>query len=190
MLHTFKSLLSSPSTGALTGAAIVYSSVRLSYRIGPQYVLEINKDPAHPDTAQLNFIYRLLPSIERFKHTSLKCLQDRGYEITVTDHSASRHDLKHYTLPPTEGSWIQSRPSRPLAYNKPIELLRIRKKSASDSEKFIDIDELLIHCKECQVHTVAHRIEEPKWGSKDLLPSQHIDRHDWHKCYVERKSLW
>lgn len=177
-----------PITGAIAGGAICYGAIRYSNRPGPAYVLEINQDPHYPlsGSASLKYIHRTSPNIQSFHHTSLKCLQERGYEITVTDHTEYRHNLKHYMLKPTDDSWIQQTPYTPP--HIAVEMLHIFKKGTS-LEPF-DIDEFLRHCKECGAHTEVRRIETPLRNSKDLLPTQHLDRHEWHKCYVDRAKLW
>lgn len=176
-----------PLTGAMAGAAICYGAIRYSNRPGPAYVLEINRDLTYPvsGSVTLNYIHRTAPNIQNFDHKSLSCLQERGYEITVTDHTDYRNNLTRYTLKPTDDSWIQHTPYTPP--HTATEMLRVFKKGTS--LELFDIDEFLRHCKECGTHTEVRRIETPKRDSKDLLPTQHLDRHYWHKCYVDRTKL-
>lgn len=158
--------------------------VGAKYVFRPRYTLEINPERPYVRTESdklkaviLNYRQRHYPNIVDAHHKSLRCLEERGYRISGAS-SSNSWKFRHGS------DTVRDRPTA-VEQGVPEPILRITR---IKREEEFDIDDFLNACKECQAHTEVHRITRP--GPFSMNADKHVDRHEWHACYNERKELF
>lgn len=154
------------------------------YVVRPRYTLEINPERPYiptesdkPKAVILNYRQRYYPNIVEAHHKSLRCLKERGYGISGASSSNGWEVLY-------DSDTIRDRPTA-IEQGMPKSLLRITRNKPEDE---FDIDDFLKACKECQANTEVHRLTPP--GLFSMNADKHVDHHEWHACYNERKELF